>query len=203
MNVSNDKCTLCGNRCYISNLRCKRGINHFARLEAEEVKKEKKEHKNMREHSGQHQHKHIKEDELTALLIQSNHFFHHKKGNKRGQGKILRILEEKGEMNQKDLQDLLSIESGSMSELVIKLEQKEFITRTKSEEDKRQVKLAITTLGLDKLTHMRNKESKEPTDIYAVLSADEKETLKSLLRKLNTSWESIVNSHHGCKDHSK
>ena len=78
-------------------------------------------------------------DELSELIGKCNHHItHHGKG--RGQGKILKILARNGEMSQKDLQDMLEIQSGSISEVLAKLEDKGMITRTKSEDDKRKVK---------------------------------------------------------------
>lgn len=129
------------------------------------------------------------EDDLLSLLAKCNHILHHKKGGKRGQGKILKILATQQEINQKELQEILGIESGSMSELVIKLEQKGLITRTKDETDKRMTKLMITELGHELSKELETRDEEENKLLYGSLSEQEQEELKTLLKKLLQGWE--------------
>lgn len=49
-------------------------------------------------------------------------------------------------VNQKQLQELLGIRPGSMSEMVIKLESKGLVSRAKDESDKRVTRLTLTKL---------------------------------------------------------
>lgn len=132
-------------------------------------------------------------DDLLALLYKSSHFLHHRRGGKRGQGKVLKILAEHPEISQKELQELLGIESGSMSELVIKLEQKGLITRTKDEEDKRMTQLRITDLGLEVSKEIGARDGEEEQLLEDFLTPEEQEQLKELLGKLLRGWE----EHHG------
>lgn len=148
------------------------------------------------------------EDDLLSLLIKSSHFLHHKKGGKRGQGKILKILAKHQEINQKELQEILGIESGSMSELVIKLENKGLITRTKDESDKRMTKLMITELGLELSKELEDRDIEENKLLYGSLSEQEQEELKVLLKKLLQAWEENYelirekqNSHFDKEEH--
>jgi DNA-binding MarR family transcriptional regulator len=129
------------------------------------------------------------EDDLLSLLAKCSHILHHKKGGKRGQGKILKILAKRQEINQKELQEILGIESGSMSELVIKLEQKGLITRTKDETDKRMTKLMITELGLELSKELETRDEEENKLLYGSLNEQEQEELKTLLKKLLQGWE--------------
>lgn len=129
------------------------------------------------------------EDDLLSILAKCNHILHHKKGGKRGQGKILKILAKQQEINQKELQEILGIESGSMSELVIKLEQKGLITRTKDETDKRMTKLTITEQGLESSKELEIRDEEENKLLYGSLSEQEQEELKTLLKKLLQGWE--------------
>lgn len=148
------------------------------------------------------------DDDLLSLLAKSSHILHHRKGGKRGQGKILKILAEHQEINQKELQEILGIESGSMSELVIKLEHKGLITRTKDETDKRMTKLIITELGLEAWKELESNDEEESKLIYGFLSEQEQEELKVLLQKLLQGLEENSellrekqNSHLGKRDH--
>ena len=59
---------------------------------------------------------------LSSLMDYSPHFIHHYLGKRRSQGRILRMLNEHGDMTQQDLQNLLGIQSGSLSEILAKLE---------------------------------------------------------------------------------
>lgn len=129
------------------------------------------------------------EDDLISLLAKSSHILHHKKGGKRGQGKLLKILAEHQEISQKELQEILGIESGSMSELVIKLEHKSLITRSKDETDRRMTKLMITELGLERSKELETSDLEDNKLLYGSLSEQEQEELKVLLKKLLEGWE--------------
>lgn len=145
------------------------------------------------EDSANHEEQVTKNDDLLTLLHKSSHFLHHRRGGKRGQGKILTLLAEHPEISQKELQELLGIESGSMSELVIKLEQKGLITRTKDEADKRMARLMITDLGLEVSKEIEARDGEEDKLLADFLTTQEQEQLKELLSKLLKGWE----EHHG------
>ncbi|HEY4400168.1 MAG TPA: MarR family transcriptional regulator [Lactobacillaceae bacterium] len=65
-----------------------------------------------------------------------------------GQGKILNILVDQSPISQKDLVAQLDMKPQSASELLQKLEKKGFITREKSETDKRVMIVTLTKHGL-------------------------------------------------------
>lgn len=144
------------------------------------------------------------DDDLLSLLAKSSHILHHQKGGKRGQGKILRILATYQEINQKELQEILNIESGSMSELVIKLEHKGLITRTKDETDRRMTKLKITELGLELSKEIETSVLEDNKLLYGSLSEQEQEELKVLLKKLLQGYEEhfelLHEQRNGLKD---
>lgn len=89
----------------------------------------------------------VEKYELLGLIERCGHFLYHRRGGKRGQGRILKILLTEGEMTQKKLQERLGIQSGSMSEIVLKLEGNGLVYRTRDESDKRKIKLKITEAG--------------------------------------------------------
>lgn len=127
--------------------------------------------------------------ELLALMEKCGHFLYHRRGGKRGQGKILKILLTEGEMTQKELQQRLGIQSGSMSEIVLKLEGNGLICRMRDETDKRKIKLSITKAGeeLFKENHKMNIEQEK--SLFDALIVEEQSQLGSLLSKLYDSWE--------------
>lgn len=101
----------------------------------------------------------------------------------RGQGRILKlILASGGEMTQGELQEKLGTRPGSVSEIVSKLVNRGMLTRDKDEDDKRKVVLRLTEQGREKAEHCHGEDKSK--DAFAALSDQEKETLKSLLKKL-------------------
>lgn len=75
---------------------------------------------------------------LLGALIIYKHCGHH------GIDRILKVLLEKGVITQSDLQNIIYVRSGSLSEVLSKMEDKQLITREKDENDKRRVKIEIT-----------------------------------------------------------
>lgn len=65
----------------------------------------------------------------------------------RGQGRVLALLKMQAEITQKELAYLLDMRQQSVSELLAKLEQKGYITRRPSEEDRRTTLIALTEEG--------------------------------------------------------
>ena len=100
------------------------------------------------------------------------------------QGKILKILYNNGDMSQKEMQEKLDIQSGSMSELINKLENKKFIIRLKDNYDRRKVILHLTEEGRRDVERYRQEYQNQMTHYFYILDQDEKETLYEILIKL-------------------
>ena len=124
-------------------------------------------------------------DELSLLLGKCTHFLRHQPNNGHGQKRILKMLAKNGALTQKELQEYFHIQSGSMSELVSKLEARGFVTKERDEEDKRKVVLKITELGLEQVETSWEENKK---DMFQALNEEERELLKGLLGKLLESW---------------
>lgn len=126
-----------------------------------------------------------------ALLMQlelCGHFLHHRGGGGHGQARILRILQENGQLAQKRLQEMLGIRSGSMSELVGKLEDAGLILRERSAKDRRQVLLKISCEG-ERFIRQRERERQEQDGrLFLALSPEEQQRLGALLEKLLAAW---------------
>ncbi len=136
-----------------------------------------------------HPHEGATQESLGAKLDRCAHFLYHRQhGGGRGQGKILKILSVSGPMTQKELQDKLDIQAGSMSEIAAKLEGKGLITRTKDDSDKRRILLTITDEGRADVARYGEARKRE-SQMFNVLTEEEQRQLDALLSRLLESWE--------------
>jgi DNA-binding MarR family transcriptional regulator len=60
---------------------------------------------------------------------------------------VMLVLWEKGTLNVKELGDALCLDSGTLTPVLKKLEQKEYLTRTRSLEDERSLNVSLTDKG--------------------------------------------------------
>ncbi len=135
-------------------------------------------------------------NELLDLMELCGHFLYHRRGGKRGQTKILRILAEQGDMMQRKIQDILDIKSGSLSEMVRKMEADGLILREKQEEDKRNIYIKLTQKGRVKIEQDLARMKKEEEILFNALSEEEQEQFYELCSKLIKSWRmSFVQSN--------
>lgn len=125
-------------------------------------------------------------EELSQLLGKCGHFLFHRPERGRMQEKILNILIQQESITQKELQEKFSIKSGSISEIVTKLEDRKLVVRERDVNDKRCVILKATEKGRETAKIFLNKEKGK--NLYTVLTKAEKETLKQLLKKLVDHW---------------
>ena len=129
------------------------------------------------------------EEDLSVLLGRCGHFLYHRPAHGRGQKRILKLLtEQKGGLTQKELQSALGVQSGSLSEILSKLEARGLLVRERDEADRRCAIVKITEEGQKRLEQKSDPESGET--LFSVLSDEEQETLKALLKKLLSSWHS-------------
>lgn len=129
-------------------------------------------------------------EDLDGLLRACGHYLYHKAaGEKCGQGKIMHILASQKEISQKELQEYLSIQPGSISEILSKMENKGLLQRIKDGEDRRKIIVKITDAGERHVEEFRkNGKDSKNRDIFSALDDGQKEELKTLLRILLESW---------------
>lgn len=125
-------------------------------------------------------------DNLYSLMRTCGRYLYLRSGKGAGQGRILAILMNRKKMTQKELQDILRIQPGSMSEILAKLEEKGLIRRGKDDEDKRRCILELTDAGAEAARLQEKQEDGHPT--FGVLKEAEQEELKKLLGKLLEYW---------------
>ncbi len=97
--------------------------------------------------------------------------------------RILSLLAERERISQQELKELLGVKSGSLSELLAKLEKKGLIHRKKNEADKRNRDVVLTEEGREWL---RGHKPKYPDalQLFSVLSEQEKSQLSTLFDRL-------------------
>lgn len=126
----------------------------------------------------------IDSDDLTSKMIKCGQLLMHKTGKKRGQERILEIVYKHDCISQKELQNILQVEAGSLSEILIKLEKNGFIERYKDEKDKRKQVISLTQKGKDKIEHRKSNDE----DMFDMLSLQESQQLNEMLDKIMEEW---------------
>lgn len=106
----------------------------------------------------------------------------------RGQSQILAIIREHGTISQKALVSQLDMRPQSASEMIRKLEKKDYITREKSQEDRRVMNIHLTARG--KIAAQQSDDF-QPV-ILDVLNHKEKEQFDHILTKLINELETQV-----------
>ena len=105
-------------------------------------------------------------------------------GPARGQALILSILAGRETISQRELQQMLAIQPGSLSELVSKLEARGCLTREKAE-DRRGNLLRITEAGRAALPQAGDQSEDDP---FAPLSEEQQDQMAAMLRTLLNHW---------------
>lgn len=120
------------------------------------------------------------------------HYLHQNAGGRSGQQHILvQLLKRGGHMTQRELQELSQISSAALSEVLAKLECSGLIERTRSDEDRRQLDLALTAEGTQRAQQVIEEREAFEGQCLACLSAQEQRELSQLLDRLAEHWRSI------------
>lgn len=124
------------------------------------------------------------EKKLVYMLKGCNYFLSHQSGCGQTQDSIIKMLMERGPLNQKAIQESLNITAASASEIITKLESRGLVERTRSKEDRRRVVLSLTEKG----RHHIIPQTLEMSHYFDALSQEEKVELFALLSKLVKTW---------------
>lgn len=148
---------------------------------------------------GERRHGFVIEEKLQGQLRACGHFLHYNMGQKVGQARILSVLLERGTITQRELQDILEVRSGSLSEILNKVEADGFIERSQSENDRRQMEVKLTEAGTEAASRLEEERGDMTSGLFSCLSGEEKKTLAELLDKLLDGWEG-PERERGCRD---
>lgn len=192
-NTDGNYCTQCPEHCPVTDLKCGKGRSCFGQQRG--TMGEKRDHKHDRRHEHNYDHRHgcgqtisWEQDDLYNILRTCGHYLYHRFGKDMGQGRILAILSERESITQKELQEILRIQSGSVTEILTKLEEKGLIRRKRDERDKRCCIIELTEEGCEVFDRRKRQEG-ERAKLFTALDEAEQEELKRLLGKLLEDWE--------------
>lgn len=125
---------------------------------------------------------------LSRLFMQKHHHMgaSHLHDPYRGQGRVLSLLKMQPEMSQKELSYLLGIRPQSMGELLAKLEENGYITRTPSAEDRRAMEIKLTDEGASVAASNEQRRAQElaADEMFQCLNVEEQENLASYLDRI-------------------
>jgi len=100
------------------------------------------------------------------------------------QYKVLIMIARFGAETPADLCRMLSLDSGSMTRMLDRLEQKDLLTRARSEADRRQVRLVLTEVGQALSDLLPQIGAQAMNEMVGVLEEGELATLEKILTKI-------------------
>lgn len=116
---------------------------------------------------------------------------HNSGENFRGRGRILNALAREDGISQRLLAERLEIRPQSLSETVVKLCEEGFVTRSASEQDKREILVFITEKGRVRASEIRARREAFAAEFFSVLTKDEQKQLRDILTKLEIREEKL------------
>lgn len=119
------------------------------------------------------------------------HFLHYKMGGPVGRRRILMLLARHGEIPQRQLQDLMNVKPGSLSELIIKMEGEGLVEKTRSKTDGRGYVLRLTPEGARREELNRAEFEERVKLMMECLSEEEQKQLRSLLNVMTDHWRQL------------
>lgn len=135
------------------------------------------------------------EQDLSHRVIRDlracGHFLYYKMGGRAGRQRICAVLTARGEMPQKELQESLDIQSGSLSEILAKMASDGLIEKTRSRQDKRQLNLRLTPQGQQAAREMQQRYEARVARLLACISAQEQQELVVILDKIVNHWSTL------------
>ena len=109
----------------------------------------------------------------------------------RGQYQCMFLLDDVNEISQKKLSEILMIRSTSLSETISKLENKGFITRHPSNEDKRTYIISLTQEGKAEVDNMRKLRTDAHMEVLVALSDEEVSQFAIIMQKIKSFYKEI------------
>lgn len=126
--------------------------------------------------------------EVVKQLHLCGHFLRFRMGCMSGKNRIMGMLHKHGPMLQKQLQENLRIQSGSISEIIIKMESDGLIQKSRCEHDGRNFVLSLTEKGLSEALQHRDQLDATAEQLMEGASQEELAVLHESLDKLLKNW---------------
>lgn len=120
------------------------------------------------------------------------HYLHFNGGGRSGRGHVLQhLFAHGGTMTQRELQSSFDIKSGSLSEVLAKLEADGLIERVRDEDDRRQQVVTLTERGRDRAVAAVAKRDRFETEALSCLDDSEQEALLGMLDTITAHWKEM------------
>ncbi len=129
--------------------------------------------------------------EIIKSIGSCGHFLHFKMREKAGRRRIFSVLSKYGELPQKELQSILGVCSGSLSEILAKTETDGYIEKVRSKSDGRQIILRLTDSGRTKSSEMQAAYEEKISLMLSCLSDEEQKNLLEMLDILINHWSHL------------
>lgn len=129
--------------------------------------------------------------EVVSQLRRCGHFLYYRMGGRIGRKRILTFLSEHSDMLQKELQDVLQIQSGSLSEVIIKLESDGLVEKVRSKTDGRQWALRLTQAGQEEARRLKAEYAEQVSRMMSCFSDEQLTTLHELLDTMFIHWNTV------------
>ena len=130
-----------------------------------------------------------REEELWSQMRRCGHFLWTRAGGKASQNRILSILGRHEGITQKELLEMTDIQSGSLSEILGKIEAEGLIVRSRNPQDKRNTDIRLTQTGRRRAEEIDAHWEQDLKELFAPLTPQELDALLDMLRRLLASWE--------------
>lgn len=102
---------------------------------------------------------------------------------------VMLLLWEKDQLSIKDIGEQLLLDTGTLTPLLKRLEQKKYLSRTRAEKDERVVRITLTKSGLD----LQNEAAKIPGAMCAALNISPQQAT-SLQQQLTQLLNNLIKS---------
>ena len=140
--------------------------------------------------------------ELYDALQKMNRYMHRskhrsmktKEGVHPGQMKLLSIISKNDGIIQRDLAEILDMRPSSLTEMVSNLEKNSLISRKQDENDRRVMHVYLTEEGKKIIENFKQAKDDLHDSVFNCLTLDEKEKMLEIVRKVNSSLESLDSS---------
>ena len=126
---------------------------------------------------------------LLHAMCLCGDFLSYRRGQRPGQNRVMLMLHRYGSITQKELQEILQIQQGSLSELLSKMESSGLIERKRNPEDRRQVVISLTPEGKEVEHANHQLVARENMELFSSLSQEEQDELYRMLRVLLEDWK--------------
>ena len=122
-------------------------------------------------------------------LAQCGHFLHCNTGGRGGKSPVLALIHlNGGSMSQSELLGCFALKSGSLSEVISKLEAEGLVERTRDEADRRKVVVTLTDVGREHAVRHIKARYEFERKAFACLGDDEQEQLLAMLDRVVAHW---------------